>query len=232
MERRIHMSKRRILTLGIAMGLFLSMGLQVFAGSALEKIEAYINNAITFTIDKENKELPEGYEVLTYNNRTYVPIRFISENLGAEVEWDEQTKNISITSEKNVQKYYGDYKELPTYKENKDYKLEVVMFSEDEFGPIMYLKFENKTDTPMQIDQMATTVTFNEKIYTLNKTTTSKVDTRWFQDVHKDDVLEGYIRLPKELDYEAIEDFTLTLKVRTNGNNAEQADYLDFNIHI
>ena len=226
------MSKRRILTLGIAMGLFLSMGLQVFAGSALEKIEAYINNAVTFTIDKKNMELPEGYEVLTYNNRTYVPIRFIAENLGAEVEWNEVNKNINITSESRTQKYLGDYKELPTYKENKNYKLEVVMFSKDDFGPIMYLKFENKTDTPMQLDQMATTVTFNEKEYKLSKTKDLEVDKRWYQDVHKDDVLEGYIRLPEELDYEAIEDFILTLKLRTNGSETNTTEYVDFNIHL
>ena len=226
------MSKRRILTLGIAMGLFLSMDLQAFAGNALEKIEAYINNSITFTIDKENKELSEGYEVITYNNRTYVPIRFIAENLGAEVEWNEVTKNISITSEQNVQKYYADYKELPTYKNTENFKIEVVMYSEDEFGPIMHLSLENKTDTPIQLDQMATTVTFNDKVYTLNKTTNSGVDRRWYQDVHKDDVLEGYIRLPKELDYEEIKDFILTLKVGTNGSEIKKSEYVDFNIHL
>lgn len=31
------------------------------------------------------------------NNRTYTPIRFISENLGAEVEWDGETRKVTIT---------------------------------------------------------------------------------------------------------------------------------------
>lgn len=31
------------------------------------------------------------------NNRTYTPIRFISENLGADVEWDDEAKRVTIT---------------------------------------------------------------------------------------------------------------------------------------
>lgn len=33
------------------------------------------------------------------NNRTYVPLRFVSENMGAYVEWDEKTREISIEKE-------------------------------------------------------------------------------------------------------------------------------------
>ncbi|KNF09752.1 membrane-bound metallopeptidase [Gottschalkia purinilytica] len=32
----------------------------------------------------------------TYNNRTYVPLRFIAENLGLKVEWDKETETIEI----------------------------------------------------------------------------------------------------------------------------------------
>ena len=33
------------------------------------------------------------------NDRTYTPIRFISENLGATVDWDDATKKVTITTE-------------------------------------------------------------------------------------------------------------------------------------
>ncbi|MDD5689953.1 MAG: copper amine oxidase N-terminal domain-containing protein [Caldisericia bacterium] len=31
------------------------------------------------------------------NGRTFVPIRFISEHLGAKVDWDESTRTVTIT---------------------------------------------------------------------------------------------------------------------------------------
>ena len=38
-----------------------------------------------------------GVAPLIIDNRTYVPIRFVAEELGASVEWDESTKEIVIT---------------------------------------------------------------------------------------------------------------------------------------
>ncbi len=38
-----------------------------------------------------------GVAPLIIDNRTYVPIRFVAEELGASVEWNENTKEIVIT---------------------------------------------------------------------------------------------------------------------------------------
>ena len=38
-----------------------------------------------------------GVAPLIIDNRTYVPIRFVAEELGASVEWDESTMEIVIT---------------------------------------------------------------------------------------------------------------------------------------
>lgn len=38
-----------------------------------------------------------GVAPLIIDNRTYVPIRFVAEELGASVEWNESTKEIVIT---------------------------------------------------------------------------------------------------------------------------------------
>lgn len=38
-----------------------------------------------------------GVAPLIIDNRTYVPIRFVAEELGASVGWDESTKEIVIT---------------------------------------------------------------------------------------------------------------------------------------
>lgn len=50
-------------------------------------------NGVSVPIDKDNpKVVPE-----ITNNRTFVPLRFISETFGANVEWDNATRKITIT---------------------------------------------------------------------------------------------------------------------------------------
>lgn len=39
----------------------------------------------------------------TTNDRTLVPVRFISESIGAQVSWDEDTQTVTVTGEgKNI----------------------------------------------------------------------------------------------------------------------------------
>lgn len=44
-----------------------------------------------------NKEIKLDSSAFIENDRTYTPIRFISENLGASVEWNESDKQVLIT---------------------------------------------------------------------------------------------------------------------------------------
>ncbi|TCP59134.1 copper amine oxidase-like protein [Tumebacillus sp. BK434] len=67
----------------------------VSVASADQSITAYLS-PIKFTFDGEAKKLPEGYAVLTYKDRTYVPARFVAEELGANVEWINATQTVAI----------------------------------------------------------------------------------------------------------------------------------------
>ena len=53
-----------------------------------------------FIVDKTEKE----FDVVPYlkDGRTYVPIRFVTESLGASVEWNDNTKEVTIRSEEAV----------------------------------------------------------------------------------------------------------------------------------
>ncbi len=65
----------------------------------VNKNYAYVNN--------EYKSLTNN--ALLVNNRAFVPIRFVSEILGANVEWDESTSTILISTKKSsVQSQYDD----------------------------------------------------------------------------------------------------------------------------
>lgn len=84
-----------------------------FIGDALGAKVGWVNETKTVTFEQgsdlielkigSKKALVNGSEVqlevppLIKNNRTFVPLRFVSTNLGAKVEWVNQTKTIIIT---------------------------------------------------------------------------------------------------------------------------------------
>jgi hypothetical protein len=66
-----------------------------------ETREVVINNSITLQLDNQNavvygKNVKLDTAPFIVNGRTVVPVRFISENLGYEVEWKAQTKEVVI----------------------------------------------------------------------------------------------------------------------------------------
>ncbi|MGE4282279.1 MAG: beta-propeller domain-containing protein [Clostridia bacterium] len=83
-----------------------------------EIITARLKNAIVLYVgspkayvDNQQKEIDDvNAEVspISKDNRTLVPVRFISESMGAKVDWDEKTSEITVTlGEKNIQMTLG-----------------------------------------------------------------------------------------------------------------------------
>lgn len=62
-----------------------------------DKIHLQINNTQA-TVNSKNLELSEAPEVV--ENRTFVPLRFIAEALGAQVSWNDITKTVNISVNK------------------------------------------------------------------------------------------------------------------------------------
>ncbi|MGL5381767.1 copper amine oxidase N-terminal domain-containing protein [Clostridium sp.] len=54
---------------------------------------------IMVTIDNQIVKFPDAQPFMDKNDRTLVPIRFVSEELGAKVDWDEKTKTVSINQD-------------------------------------------------------------------------------------------------------------------------------------
>lgn len=77
-----------------------------------ESNTAYVNN--------EKKTL--GTKVSVKNNRTYVPLRFVAENMGADVHWDEENQSAII--------YKGDIKVDLAYDEDELYWLAKIIHAE------------------------------------------------------------------------------------------------------
>ncbi|HZH59186.1 MAG TPA: copper amine oxidase N-terminal domain-containing protein [Metabacillus sp.] len=85
------------------------------AGSA--KLQVNDRSNIVFNINGTVKPLPAGYKVLDYQDRTYVPTRFVAEQLGATVGYNNNVITINSKSQldKTIDVTKKDIENLKTY---------------------------------------------------------------------------------------------------------------------
>ncbi|WP_379163503.1 stalk domain-containing protein [Paenibacillus sp. sgz5001063] len=90
--------------------LFGSVG--VFAGTGVETIKAKLNHDIKFLLNgakwTPKDQSGNNLSALVYNGSTYVPLRSVSEALGAEVDFDASSLTISIDGSDNSGIPYND----------------------------------------------------------------------------------------------------------------------------
>ncbi|MCY9692068.1 stalk domain-containing protein, partial [Paenibacillus alginolyticus] len=84
---------------GILICIFFVVGGSAYAEGS-SKVDVFFRN-IKIMFDGVEKKSAEG-KVFVYENLTYVPLRFVSESLGKEVGWNEETQTVWIgTQESN-----------------------------------------------------------------------------------------------------------------------------------
>ena len=78
--------------------LFLISGINVYADN-LEYTALYVGSNKAFVNDIEQQIDAENSNVKVFveNDRSYVPVRFISENYDGQVEWVQETQTVNIT---------------------------------------------------------------------------------------------------------------------------------------
>ena len=98
------LNKIKYTTLGFILGATLFMGLGfIYANSNAREILAHFNN-IKITVNGQQVEMDDDDDVepFIYKGRTMVPVRFVSEALGADVDWDGNTNTVIINSKNNI----------------------------------------------------------------------------------------------------------------------------------
>ncbi|WP_427339841.1 copper amine oxidase N-terminal domain-containing protein [Caloranaerobacter sp. DY30410] len=70
----------------------------VLADSVYKNIKVYFDN---ISINVDGSKIETDTEPFIYNDRVYVPIRFVVEKLDKEVKWDNETKTVLIKSYKD-----------------------------------------------------------------------------------------------------------------------------------
>lgn len=224
--------KYKYILIVLIVGMLFSITFNVFAETS-SIISVFLKNNIKFEFNGEHKELPDEYVVLNYNGRTYVPARFIAEELGAEVQWDAVTNTINIVQEKQEdiseeinedikqdESSKVEYKEIPVSKSYHDMLLGITLLSYDNNYWRVYLKLENKGNIPLQLLPSETKIEVDDKEYDIEDAPIHYLDTRWYNDIKEDDDLEGYIVLPKL--HKEPENLHIEFKVLSNNEKQEK----------
>lgn len=210
------MKRYKGLLLGLSLGLCLGTALPAFGQPVSEAVQAYLNHSYYFTFDGERTALPEDGHVLVYEGRSYVPARFVAEQLGATVTWHSDTKEIEIRREKQAdaddttgnQTPGSDstretYKRLPQKIRTENYTAEAFLHVSDDNGQRLWLRIENTSDSDLrlQLDQSRTVfLTPDGRSYDMNLGEAADFDKRWYSEIAKEETKEGYLLLPSRMD--------------------------------
>ncbi|WP_152392757.1 hypothetical protein [Paenibacillus guangzhouensis] len=104
--------KKTILA-AIVLGMTLSGAAGVYAGSKLEKINAYLNHGITFNVNGADQSLMDSngkkLAPITYQNTTYLPVRAIADLTGIQVGFDAASQQIRLDTEQGGNKPTGEW---------------------------------------------------------------------------------------------------------------------------
>lgn len=109
----------------VLVGIIAGSSITAFAAGG-RKIEVF-DNVKKVIVNKINKPFTKGEEPFTYNGRTYVPLRYISEALGENVDWDGKTGTVYIGDRYSTSAHYWNkeimhmsYKGSFSYDHNSD----------------------------------------------------------------------------------------------------------------
>lgn len=128
----------------------------VAANPQIYKITAYINNELKFTVNGESfhpkDENSKSISPIVYDNRTYLPVRAISEAVGLDVDYDESTNTIVIGDDLSGGIPYNDSKDTgskPPAEKTKDPVTAPALESKSSSGKLV-LQWKKVTDPRLQ----------------------------------------------------------------------------------
>ena len=215
---------------GLIAGVIIMVSVPVIA----QNINAVIDDSLILMIDGEVQTLPESYHILRYGIRTYLPIRYVAESLGATVAWNDSMGLISITSpeprtveverivEKEVEKIvYVDreveptsasYRETPVSDTKDRVYLRVNHAEQNGTNTWISMEVENRRSERIYLDY------FNAELIVGGRTVKTNAngnDTFMYSDIEPNDHMSGFFSFPR-VDNNASE-FTLKIPVKVQG---------------
>lgn len=144
-------------------GIFESLGADVQWNQPTQTIDASKGNTkVWLKIGSKNAKVNDNAINLSVpaqvkSGKTLVPLRFISESLGANVQWNQKTQTVTITGDSNSGKMENEEKKVPTLKIGEtfsDDQIEVTLKKVEyvdgvDKGFNVYLSVTNKSEKPL-----------------------------------------------------------------------------------
>lgn len=197
------MKKKTFLLFGMITGLIIGVAVPSFAEDAVKHVTAAVNETFQIEVDGEMADLPEGYELLVYQNRSYLPLRAVADMVGADITWREDSRRILIQQKKNICDKIDTTAsgKLPQSIETLDYKITAsALMKDDQEGTRLYLHLKNKDESVLRLDQESVVFITDSTEYPYSAIDSLNYDNRWYTIcLEKDEEAEGYLRLPKKL---------------------------------
>lgn len=241
-------SKIKMLVAGFVMGSLTMLSVSAFGDGNF--ISAVRGEFVNFKFDGMPKLIPSDYATpsIVYEDRIYVPARFIAEQLGATVNWNAKDTTVEITSpapkvvEKEVIKEVvkevpvlaqetRSYTSLPIKKQNKNFAIEVTGIygkKDDETYTKIYLSVDSTSNArPILLDYSSIEVEVDGKAYSVNDVAQIYRDSKWFNTIYQDESKSGYITIkaiPKDAKY-------IHMKLKMNYNDG-QSDYEEYEFNF
>ena len=221
------MKNAKSAAMGFVAGALCMVSVTAFADSYPE-IMAKLFNDVVVKVDGEYKEPPADQPILNYNGYAYVPLRYVSETLGATVNFDIPTRTIDIQSDKRtyvkevpVEKIVYVDKDDPNYDkvEKKKAYEELPSYTK------IFLNVENDNNYGCQIvPSECTLVVDGEEVPKYN--VVRLWDQSWsLSDIQYDDEREGFLLF--DLIDEDWETATLEVKLLSNEEGKEEVHTFD-----
>lgn len=239
------MKKWKVALTGFVLGALLTTPA---LASAYKIVQAQLMHDVLFNINGTPAGSPSNQPVLNYNGYIYVPVRFVSESMNCDVNFDAITKKVTITSpepeivekvvEKEVEKIvyvdktddsdYVVYHKLPVtiYKDGYEITLRTVMMDDEDGGGIKrtrtYLTVENTDVNKITVMPYEAKLTLDGVEYDVSNTGGGRWDDAWNDSIRKEEEQEGYI-LFNGVDYEYSKG-TLEFQVCSNDGSGDVID--------
>ncbi len=240
----------RTLALGFVLGA--ACMVTTNAVGASRTVSAIINDNLFFRINGEFSKATDENPILNYNSRIYVPVRFIAEKLGCDVEWDATTQTVVVRGAEPKTEYievekvvevekivYVDdetsgenavYKKLPAKYRGSQYEVEAtsVIRSESRESTKVYVEVFNEREENLQIEQKHTTLVVDGKEYKISNMI-HDWDNVWHNDISHNEDVEGFFIF--DMIDEDWSKASLNLRLRFTAQNG-QNEYEDITINI
>lgn len=209
---------------------------------------------IVYQFDEKQVMPSADLKTFMYNNRIYVPLRFVSENMDAGVSWNPDLKIVTITPRKAVQtvavptqsavtiqppcvaptssavvvKPGSDYRVPPVKYTAEDYQLTVTSLMKDENYFYVQVKFENTSDNDKayRLDALKSVATIDGSSLRASDVPSGLRDTNWYNDVRSDEQVSGTVTFGKLPEKYKEQNIDLKLIVVENGVTPKEKEIL------